>query len=205
MQKLMTMVASVAVAVAVAGPASAYPPGSTEPPQLVIRALAPTCVGDAPYIEYDVTGSGFTFPVPFVATLTFRDINGVFIEERTVNTPQGRVIYPGAAVDENGEAVDWPGWIRNADGFWVEGGDDAIWREGLNVTISVNPSATAFVTYPPATSACASPPEDEQLAPPPVTLPPTGSDAASVLQAGALLAGFGFVIVLAARRRRATA
>lgn len=147
-------------------------------PTLGITALTPVCQADVPYIEYDATVDGVEFTT---ATLTFRDRNDVVVETRTVDSLRGRTLFPGAEVDADGNGVDWPGW-RFENGFWVEDPSDAILREGLTVTIEVNPSATAQVAYPPATSACASPenPEVEALvpvAPGPMTPPATQSPA----------------------------
>ncbi len=111
-----------------------------------------------PFIE--ITFGQQTALDGLTGTLTFFDINGNFIDERPLTYQSGttiREIYPGAVMDENGNAVDWPGWVLNEDGFWVTDPTDAIWRDGLNLVAEINPTATAFVAYPPATSACASP------------------------------------------------
>jgi hypothetical protein len=59
----------------------------------------------------------------------------------------------------------------NADGFWVLDPSDAVWREGLTIVASINPTATTTVSYPPSTSACDSP--DGPFPPPSVVLPAT--------------------------------
>jgi hypothetical protein len=66
-----------------------------------------------------------------------------------------------------------PGWNLDRDGFWVRDPSDEFLREGINLTYEVNPTATAFVTYPPQSSECADP--NGPFAPqvPPVQLPPT--------------------------------
>ena len=35
------------------------------------------------------------------------------------------------------------------DGFWIRDPSDEFLREGIGLTYTVNPTATAFVTYPP--------------------------------------------------------
>ena len=120
--------------------------------------VVPVCSNDVPFIE--ITFSQLTQLNGLTGTLSFFDINDNFIEQRPLTYQSGttvRFIYPGAVMDANGNAVDWPGWVRNSDGFWVPDPTDAIWRDGLNLVAEINPTATAFVTYPPATAACASP------------------------------------------------
>ena len=72
-----------------------------------------------------------------------------------------RFVYPGASVDAAGNPTDWPGWMFDGD-EWVIDPSDAYLRDGLTVVIEVNPTATATVSYPPATAACANP---EQVGP----------------------------------------
>lgn len=68
------------------------------------------------------------------------------------------IIYPGASVDAVGNPTDWPGWrYEESTDLWVPDPSDDFLREGLDVEIEVNPTATGSVEYPPATSACASP------------------------------------------------
>ena len=60
-----------------------------------------------------------------------------------------------------------PGWILSSDGFWVHDPTDEFLREGIGLTYHVNPTATAFVTYPPESSTCANP--NGPFPPPPTT------------------------------------
>ena len=112
------------------------------------------------------------------------------------------MIYPGAEVDAEGNAVDWPGWVLNEDGLWVTDPTDAIWRDGLNLVYEVNPTATAFVAYPPATAACASP-ENPPGANPPGELPATGSETGTLLLLASLALAVGAGLLATVRRRRA--
>jgi LPXTG-motif cell wall-anchored protein len=99
----------------------------------------------------------------------------------------------------------------------VEDPSDAFWREGLNITVEVNPTANASVTYPPATTACASPepiPLPPPIVPPNVNPPPpgggtssltpglpvTGNETIVLALAGLLLLGAGGGLVLLTRR-----
>ncbi len=69
---------------------------------------------------------------------------------------KGRVVFPGAEVDAQGNAIDWPGW-KFENGLWVTDPSDARLREGLKVVVEVNPTAEGTVSYPPATAPCADP------------------------------------------------
>ena len=67
------------------------------------------------------------------------------------------LLYPGTRVNADGSIADVPGWILNSAGFWVRDPSDEFLRDGIVLTYVVNPTATAFVTYPPESSACANP------------------------------------------------
>ncbi|WP_148288457.1 LPXTG cell wall anchor domain-containing protein [Ilumatobacter nonamiensis] len=191
-----------------------YPP-NTDPPEertLDVSAFAPVCQNDVPYIQYEILPVGFSSLGP--ATLTIFDINGDFVEEFVVQSLSGQFLYPGATVDSEGHGTDWPGWFFDGD-EWVPDTSDAILRDGLTIQVEVNPTATAAVSYPPATSACASPenPEEPSGADDPDeptsssssgVLPSTGSNATMItLIIGAGLLGAGIVTSVAMRRRHA--
>jgi hypothetical protein len=61
------------------------------------------------------------------------------------------------------------------DGFWIIDPTDQHLRDGINMTYELNPTATAFVTYPPESSTCANPngPFPPTPTPQPGELPPT--------------------------------
>ena len=67
------------------------------------------------------------------------------------------LLYPGTSVNPDGSIDDVPGWILTDDGFWIRDPSDEFLREGINLTYTVNPTATAFVTYPPESTDCANP------------------------------------------------
>jgi len=151
------------------------PPVTPTPPlppleEVFIGAAGSTCQRDIPVIVINFGNieafNGVT------GTLTFLDVNGQVIEVRPITYVVGGTVlelYPGATIDPvTGEATDWPGWMLNEFGFWVEDPTDAIWRDGLTLVVEINPTASAQVTYPPASSACANPPGNA----PPFELPP---------------------------------
>ena len=176
-----------------------YPPPSVlPPPEIDPGATVPVCVGDAPYISYSINPIAFDVPDPLVVDITISDINGDVVDRLTRNTLSGQILWPGAEVDANGNAIDWPGWEQTNTGLWVPDDSDTILREGLTVLFEINPSATAFVEYPPATAVCADP---ENAPPPPQSLPRTGSGVSQVLQIGAALLVAGLIAFVATRRR----
>ena len=179
-----------------------YPPPPPPESSLDVSAFAPVCQNDAPFIEYEIVPVGFESTGP--ATLTFFDVNGNFVETVTVDSLSGRVIYPGASIGADGNATDWPGW-KFENGSWVPDASDSILRDGLSVRVEVNPTATATVSYPPASSGCDGPNDLECAASDPGcgTLPQTGGPGVSqiLLLGGAALVA-GLMITAAAGRRR---
>jgi hypothetical protein len=167
------------------------------PPAIDVGGFIPVCVKDAPFVSYNIVPVGFTPTQPVKATLTIRDLDNNTVTTLVVNSLTGQFIYPGATVDANGNATDWPGWKKTNTGEWVTDDTDAGLRRGLVITVEVNPTATAQVGYPPASSACANPPVA-------TTLPRTGSGIALPLQIGAVLFVLGGIILVATRRRTAT-
>jgi LPXTG-motif cell wall-anchored protein len=155
-------------------------------------------------------------------TLTMRDINGNVVSTQPLVYQPGAtvdILYPGTRVNADGSIADVPGW-NLVGGFWVRDPSDAFLREGINLTYTVNPTATAFVTYPPESANCANPdgpfPPGTPSTPAPGTpgnstipgtpttftsLPSTGISLNTALLAAALAAG-GSVLLLISRRPR---
>jgi hypothetical protein len=157
------------VALALAAPASAVSfasvgttvspspsPSSYEPPEvpsLTAEIFEPVCDGDVPYLQYRVVPTGATSD-----TLTITWINPSGDDVVYTDLPlEGRVLWPGAVVDEDGNPLDWPGW-RLEDGEWVEG-DEFDWvRPSVDVRMEVNPEVTLTAAYPPSSPSCATNP-----------------------------------------------
>ena len=101
-------------------------------------------------------------------------------------------------VGADGNATDWPGWTKQADGSWVAGDQFSWTRPSSNLNFEVNPGADASVSYPSATSLCANPPNTEVLADDGVVL---ASNSSAVLSATGsndaplLFAAIAFVVV----------
>ncbi|MBK1438897.1 gliding motility-associated C-terminal domain-containing protein, partial [Parapedobacter sp. ISTM3] len=112
------------------------------------------CINDVPHLNYTITPQNFTPAASVTATITWSDTDGNVIDEMTGLPLSGRILWPGAVVDGDGNGIDWPGWSF-VDGQWMETADGF---EGLRpqavVTITVNPSVTLTVDYPPASADC---------------------------------------------------
>ncbi|PJJ08180.1 putative repeat protein (TIGR01451 family)/gliding motility-associated-like protein [Flavobacterium sp. 1] len=110
------------------------------------------CINDVPYFSYTATADNFT-PVNGL-TLTWTDSNNNVIATMTNLPLNGKVLWPGATVDQNGNGTDWPGWVF-ADGKWSESADGF---EGLrptaSITFTLNPSQTIIVNYPASDPMC---------------------------------------------------
>ncbi|PWB20648.1 hypothetical protein DCO46_20495 [Flavobacterium sp. HTF] len=122
-----------------------------EAPVMTVTAI-PICVNDVPYIDYVVTPGNFT-PQNGV-TIAWADSNNNVIITMTDLPLSSRVLWPGAVVDQAGNGLDWPGWIFE-NNQWIQGADGfETLRPTVVLTISVNPSETITVNYPPADPYC---------------------------------------------------
>jgi uncharacterized repeat protein (TIGR01451 family) len=164
-------------------------------PSITFTVLGPVCVQDHPFIRWVITPHNVTDAT--TATITITDIHGNVVKKLTDQPLTGETLWPGATINPD----DWPGW-KLVNGVWVEDPTDAVLREGVTVTAEVNPSASGFVAYPPATSACANPPTPPPPPPktPPPPLPFTGSGAGPAL-IGLIILLAGAALVARTRRR----
>ncbi|MCR4031324.1 MULTISPECIES: gliding motility-associated C-terminal domain-containing protein [Flavobacterium] len=122
-----------------------------EAPKMTVTATA-ICVNDVPYVDYVVTPLNFT-PVNGVS-ITWSDSNNNAITTTSDLPLSGRILWPGAIVDVNGKGIDWPGWIFE-NNKWVQGVDGfEKLRPKANLIISLNPSETIIVDYPPSDPYC---------------------------------------------------
>ena len=136
-----------------------------------VSGFRPVCIGDAPFISYTIVPVGFA-PVDQSATLVIRSADGNEVGTETVDSFTGQIIWPGASIDQAGNATDWPGWRQADDGVsWEPDPTDDLLRDGLTIEVIVDgaPSAIATVEYPPDDSACANP----RIPPTPDTSPTT--------------------------------
>jgi len=124
-------------------------------PSMTITGQA-ICVNDVPYLSYKATANNFT-PVNGL-TLTWTDSKNNIVSTMTNLPLTGKVLWPGAAVDANGNGIDWPGWVL-IDGKWSQAPDgfENI-RPTALLTFTLNPTETITVNYPPADPYCTSRP-----------------------------------------------
>ena len=108
-------------------------------------------------------------------------------------------VYPGATVDAAGNPTDWPGRVFDGD-EWVPDPTDAYLRDGLTVTVEVNPTATGPGRLPAGDVGVRQPGPRRARRP---RLPTTGSSSPLLvwIGIGALLTG----VVLVVRARRPAA
>lgn len=168
------------------------------PSSLDVDGFTGVCIGDAPFIGYDIEPQGFEPTQPVQATLTISALDGTVVDTVVVSSLSGSIVWPGASVDAAGNATDWPGWVQTNTGEWVRDPSDEFLRDGLVIDVEVNPSATASVSYPPSTAVCADPPPAPPSTQP---LPRTGSGTSLPLQIGAGLLIAGLIMSVATRRR----
>lgn len=169
------------------------------------------CTADVPYIRYTIDLDGIEWPGEAEITL-FGTRNGqrVQVGQFDVTSQTGRFLYPGAS--EN--PLDWPGWSF-VNGEWVEEdpndpGSDAFLRDGVIVSIEVNPTVERTVPYPLGTPDCADPPTSESQSPPGTPqrptarpLPSTGLSGLEIfVRTASVVSLAGIGLLIAARRRR---
>jgi len=168
-------------------------------PSLDGTSATAQCVGGVPWIDYSVVVTGATEPEPAVLVMTDGS-QSVSIPLGTVRDGglNGRVLWPGAAVDASGAATAYPGFVWE-NGQWVRTDGNFAWTRGdITAEIQVNPEIIIPLDYPPSTAACMT----MSSASDPAALPATGGGLQTVVLAGGagLLAAATGAILL--RRRR---
>ncbi|GAA1912351.1 hypothetical protein GCM10009775_01190 [Microbacterium aoyamense] len=143
--------------------ATGYTPVDPTEPTLGGSTAVGECDRDVPWINYSV----FLLDPDNVATghvaslvMTAGD-EEYKVELGTLvdNKLSGRVLWPGAEVDENGNAIGWPGWTIDASGTYVPTDENFAWTRGdIKAVIQVNPQLEVPLSYPEATPDCATNP-----------------------------------------------
>ncbi len=156
--------AAVAAVVTLGGTAAAnademYPPTSPGGPSLAGSVTVGECHSDAPWIDYDIAltdGDAAQASAPASLSLS-SGANSVTIPLGNLENGHlsGRVLWPGAAVDENGTPTQWPGWAE-VDGEWVETGANYGWTRGaVTAQLSAGVSESVGLVYPTGSPECA--------------------------------------------------
>ncbi|WP_157002510.1 LPXTG cell wall anchor domain-containing protein [Agromyces laixinhei] len=149
------------------------------------------CEADSPWIFFDVA---LTDPDDQVTDRNVRLVLSDGTDSETLDLGEldeqglleGKVLWPGASVDDEGNADGWPGWTQLDDGTWVETDGNFAWTRDLtNATIVVNPELPVELVYPEATPDCA-------VAPPTPGEPGGEGETPSTPAAGESLAHTGF-------------
>jgi hypothetical protein len=149
-------------------------------PELDLSGFAPECIDDAPYVFYDVQTVGFAWPGQ--ATLQIFDKSGnpwtregkPGVDPFVVTSQTGTFLFPGAKVDGDGKPIDWPGWTEVPAGSneWTDDTNlpdnaDHVLRDGIRIEVTVNPTSSTIVDYPPASPFCVVDPPSVGSSPPP--------------------------------------
>ncbi|MFA6516109.1 MAG: MBG domain-containing protein, partial [Bacteroidia bacterium] len=126
----------------------------------IIRGLqisaAPKCISDVPYVHYKVTPN---FTPDSLNPVSIQWLNGdgspLTIMPVSSGLPlEADVLYAGTKPDLTGNPTSWPGWCF-ADGVWRPCDDGFLGvRPKAKLVISINPSDTIEISYPPATPNC---------------------------------------------------
>ncbi|WP_152030967.1 VWA domain-containing protein [Agromyces aureus] len=133
------------------------------------------CIADVPWLYFDVQATENVTPGEITVTWTSAD--GTLTKVQTVpwDARNGRLLWPGAAVDADGIPYQFPGWrpiteedlanpgsvvpgTRFLDLILDETVDTYPWRDtenGATITFSVNPSQSVLAVYPQALPTCA--------------------------------------------------
>lgn len=211
LRKILSVIA-VGAALALGAPAAHagndYPPPPPSSETLAGSVVAAECVGDVPWIRYDVirTDPSGTATTDAATLVLSRGANTVEIPLGTLvdDRLSGRVLWPGAAVDAAGAATGWPGYAGQ-DGQWLPTDGNFAWTRGaITATVKAGSELSVPLSYPPASAACAGPKVPGAAAGIGSGLAVTGG-ALPLAAAGAGLAliAVGGIVVLVRRRRPA--
>lgn len=197
-----------------AGAAAADEPLYPPPTEPTIEVTAGTqCVGDAPYFGWEVDLGGEGAPTFEGESVTITFLNPSGADHTIADQPlSGSRLWPGAAVDGDGNGTDWPG-VRFEDGRWLDG-DEWDWTlPDVDVRFEVGASTVLNLAYPLPSAVCAGPSDpppssgeepdrEEDGDELPDLLGLTGSQLGGALAGVVVLLGAGAVLV-AIRRRAA--
>lgn len=160
------VVAAVAAFIALGSASAAnaddsYPPVPPGSPSLAGSVAVGECHSDAPWIDYDIDLTGAEGEaLASAASLSITDgSNSVTLPLGQLSNGhlEGRVLWPGAAVDASGAPTQWPGWVQE-NGTWVDTGANYGWTRGtVTATLTAGASLSVPLVYPVETPNCTTP------------------------------------------------
>ncbi len=119
---------------------------------LEITDIAEVCENDTPFVDYEIDMVGFGDDEVTIRWIIIEDGSNDVAEELTGQDPSGRLLWPGATVDGNGDPTGWPGWVFVPGQGWVEVPTNL--RPSMLLEFEVNPTVSQVVNYPPSTPEC---------------------------------------------------
>jgi len=147
---------------------TSYTPDNPDEPTLAGSFAVGECESDVPWISYNVTltdpdNQSTSDEVYLVITDGVNTVE-IFLGTLVDNQLSGRILWPGASVDDNGVANGWPGWAFE-NGEWIEIDGNFAWTRGdITAFIRVNPDIAVALSYPPATPLCDANPRNPSTA-----------------------------------------
>ncbi|MET4158896.1 hypothetical protein [Agromyces sp. PvR057] len=153
------------------------PDNDCDDAEVPVKRIQPTayvrCVADVPWLYYNVQTTDNVTPGDITVTWTSADGTQTKVETIPWDAREGRLLWPGAAVDADGLPYQFPGWrpiteedltnpptpgTRFLDLILDDSLPSYAWRDMENpasVEFSVNPSQTVLAVYPQALPTCA--------------------------------------------------
>jgi choice-of-anchor A domain-containing protein len=140
-----------------------------EPAEKTISVVASSsCLKNAPYLDYTITPANFD-ATGKTAKIEWINSEGKVVQEDNGQPLSGSILFPGAAIDVDGNGIAWPGWVKNGT-KWEETDDrnGSLRNDGATIRVTVDPWTIISITYPESAGTCyTSPPPGSTL---PVTL-----------------------------------
>ncbi|NIJ55097.1 choice-of-anchor A family protein [Dyadobacter arcticus] len=143
-------------------------PTVADPIEDAIEVVATSlCSKNAGYLDYTVTPNYDTKGKK--VKIEWIDSENKVIQEDIDQELTGRILFPGFALDADGNGAAWPGWEKK-NGKWEEVIDryGSLRESGATIRVTIDPWKIIDITFPESTTTCfTSPPPSNTL---PVTL-----------------------------------
>ncbi|TXK19134.1 DUF5979 domain-containing protein [Homoserinibacter sp. GY 40078] len=144
----------------------------TTPVKWLDASATPTCLRDAPWLYYRIDARNVDLDGQSL-TIEWKSAGGEIVHTDVVpitadmidddGVVNGRILWPGAAVDADGYGILWPGYRAAGPGETPDYENlvhdtslpEEALRDGASVTLHINPETTVTAEYPPPSDACA--------------------------------------------------